>query len=859
MRQRNLFCRCVTMFAVIFLGNALPAQTEKDTSFSGSINSFATLSEKDWKAVAARDALAAGFANVAEQFFLEVIEKERAAGNEPTLALQNDLLTALIAQNKFEEAKNLLATITQPDTTTTLLQALLAYFTGQSAEARISLADVPSAKVPTPYLGWYYALSGLLANEAGNFARGENMFKKAQESFSDSAQQAWLSNLVLEEKIERQKPDAATLRELEENMKRYRGQEAGDRFARQYAIALFQTGQTEEAITLLQNQLSQLTADRKENRDILLHTLAQVSGFDSSVGKTSLQELVKTGTQVDLMRTSLLTLFRNAASVEEKEDLLTFITVTLQAKPTHPLRSLLLLTRAQLARSLEQFPIALNDASELIKETDRFYRQQGLMIALQETLRRQQPQYRLATDYIIDLLTLEPSADRKAQLQLLLADCFYLNEEYNKAATAYQSFVRNENFTQSPAVYFRKLQAEIRSNQLDNALDTLEKITKLPAVSPTLVADAQWIFLQSIPTDQSLPLLINILSSSSLPNTQKYRFTWLAAKYALQQQTYDTAETLLSPEELSFDVPENWSSDDLTDFEAHMELLRLQLALRKGEQARAKDSFNRILEKYQKSSVIELAYMEMARFLISINNLADARRLLNELVEKFPKSKYAPIALYESAISAASRNTPETNTNAIQQFTYLIETYPQDPRAFFAHLKIADILRQSGSFADARTYYEETLQKFIGHPQSYLLSLGLADTLNALNREETIDQAVLLYRDIIENESLPSDIHVEASNKLATIYKKQNLPQEAETIYWASLSRNLLQNQNNQQLGVNGRWWMSRSILHLGDFYVENNSLDKAVQVYELLRKHRLPGIELGEAKIRSLQTTNRQ
>lgn len=841
---------CVAVFINVFLGATAARATLLDKSDLATQQSI----QENWQLSAAKKALANGFPSIAEKILNDLL-----ARNDSPIEQKNDpvydlLMQSLLAQKDFEAADSILKKVSTVSPRFQLLASISAFHQNDLSRLKTELSQLTPDQLNSFGKPWYFTLSGVVANRENNSSLAEKMFSEAKTYFKNNNQRAILEHLIFEENLLYNTANTESLETLENNLKKFEGQNFSYRIVRQYAIALHQQNRTKEALSLLNDQINQESFN-DNSLELLLHTHAIISGIQSPQGKNSLQELIEKGVSAPLMESVLYQLTSNASDIEEQENLLSFITLTLNKRPQHPIKNSLLLARANLSLALGKSPIALNDANKLISTTTPYFRTQGLQIALQEALKRNPPQYRLATDYIIDLLDSNLSSEDLTSLQLLLADCFYLNNEFDKAATAYQSLLSATTNQQNQlAVLLRKLQAEVNAEQFSNAQNTLAQIDQLPNTSAQESSYANWIVYTAIPATKAFPELITKIENEQFSNDFKYRFIWLATQYAIEINAYQRAKNLIENYSEVIEVPQNWTPENLTEFEAHMSLLRLKLFIETKQLENAQDLFQTIISENLSREVIEQAYIELSRYLVRVNNLAEARRLLNSFADKYPDSKYAPIALYESALSAASRSTEETDKNAIQQFTYLIETYPDDPRAFFAHLKIADIFRQSGAFADARSFYENTLNKFSTHPLSYLVLIGLADTLNALGREETVQQAILIYTDLLEQQSLDINVQIEVSAKLGAIYKKQDLLKEAETTYWNSLSKHLLQADTGESLQVQGRWWMSRTILHLGDLFLEQEEVKRATETYKLLDKYQLPGKELGEAKIRNIK-----
>jgi hypothetical protein len=77
---------------------------------------------------------------------------------------------------------------------------------------------------------------------------------------------------------------------------------------------------------------------------------------------------------------------------------------------------------------------------------------------------------------------------------------------------------------------------------------------------------------------------------------------------------------------------------------------------------------------------------------------------------------------------------------------------------------------------------------------------------------------------------------------------------DAQEVLGSSLDRFLLNPETGQQrLGVQGRYWMSRSILELGTLLEASRIPDEARIVYGLIEENNLPGRSLANSRIEQL------
>ena len=73
---------------------------------------------------------------------------------------------------------------------------------------------------------------------------------------------------------------------------------------------------------------------------------------------------------------------------------------------------------------------------------------------------------------------------------------------------------------------------------------------------------------------------------------------------------------------------------------------------------------------------------------------------------------------------------------------------------------------------------------------------------------------------------------------------------KAQTVYWSVVESFLLDATQAARLGATGRWWLSRSLLELGQIHEDAGRLDEAQRAYQLIIDNKLSGAAQAQAKL---------
>ncbi len=225
------------------------------------------------------------------------------------------------------------------------------------------------------------------------------------------------------------------------------------------------------------------------------------------------------------------------------------------------------------------------------------------------------------------------------------------------------------------------------------------------------------------------------------------------------------------------------------------------------------------------------------------------------MAEQHPDADQAPYALFEASILSEKLGQERNYQDARDILRDLLERYPEHPLVFQAKLSLGNIARRLNQFESAQLIYENILQEFADQKEEYplyLAELYRADSILAQSRLGWIylDNAEAAFEHLLDRDRVPVDIRAEAGYKLALVRIQKNNQAHAIETLWFMTSRFLEDPNIAAQLGGNGRYWMSRSILELGKQLEERQQNADAVEVYKMIGSYGLPGEPLAQARI---------
>jgi tetratricopeptide (TPR) repeat protein len=182
----------------------------------------------------------------------------------------------------------------------------------------------------------------------------------------------------------------------------------------------------------------------------------------------------------------------------------------------------------------------------------------------------------------------------------------------------------------------------------------------------------------------------------------------------------------------------------------------------------------------------------------------------------------------------------------------VVKDYPRDGLVFRARLKQGDLLRKLNDFPAARQVYEFLVNNYPGHPDELLAQLALADSLFAQGANSVVnyESASAIFERLRDLPSAPVDLRAEAGFKWGYALAKRAQTAKAQTVFWSVVEGFLLDPKQAALLGAKGRYWVSRTLLELGQIHEDAGRLDEAQRAYHLIVDNQLGGSAQAQAKL---------
>ena len=856
----------------------------------------------------AQQAQEAGLSSSAAQLFTEVIQSKNSTAEEK-VAAQLGLATSLIERNKSTEAKAALKNI--PDSPSkSLLTGLVAFLendliTATEISDKMTVASASPAELP-----WLYTLKALIANakfDTDNFNAQLNF--ATQSALSEEQRQRILA-LCYRASVISGKINDSAVNALRDIVKNNKNPEFTFAHQRNLALALARQEKKNEALAILKS-LENLTDAQESEADLLC---GLISGADTAEGRKFLKSAAKNRSNDRLRITAIQSLV--AAANEAKagdlnsiaNDVYDFLTKQREGQLTYEcprdpsVLDTIHLARAQLMYLAGNNEKARQAATELLKQVPAspLVREATRILAV---IAWSDNSYRLASSYIDTLAEGKEGIPRDV-LRMVSADCLFLAQDFNLAEKAYATI---QSETAGPDIAFTAFHQRILSllSSSDDfkvwtqATEIIEQAFQSKKIEPTKIWIATWCLLEDIrkanQPDVALQIFERLNPVISKTSTDfELRFKWQRALITLANR--DNVKAAKLADEIAASL-ERLPADAPADLKNNAPVLRGHIALLKARTALGSSSTVGLVElenlrkKYGKVPAAAASFLVEGRYLSSLGRHAEAQARFLELVKTFEGQEVAlnemvELGLYEAAEEANQQSVELGESKikeAIELFEKLNESYPQSPLLFRVALRRAELLRTLGDFDRALLVLNSIIRTKPDHPNRNQAEMAKADCLFGLaelrrDRSGQLDRqkvalAAAAYENVASSWAQDADILVEAQYKLATTLleraKAENATDakstrnEARTLFIKILS-NIRSTKaapiNNY--GINGRNWIARSILSLGNFYEEENDLAEAIAVYRLIPElnrnlptgeTRLPGQTAAESKLASL------
>lgn len=869
----------------------------------------------------ADQALAAGLSSTAAGFYSQLLAEPKLNDKDREQAGLG-LATAFIERTRTAEAKATVKFLPK-SARKTLREGLIALLENDPDGAKAFTKELNLGALPAPEVAWGHALRWMVAGaENDNLA-----INLAQEAIARTAvseeQRQRIEILGYRAMVIAGKAEPRTVSALRELAADAEGTPLAFDYARNLALALAHLKDPKGAAQALA-RAGKLPAVRQAEADLLA---GLILGGDTPEGRERLKDATRNPANVAVRLTALRALVAaadprsetdptkannsKAIANEVNDFLLRRSPGQLSYYCPRDLKVLdsIHLARAQLmlfAGSREKARQAADDllqdvpASPLAREATR-----TLAIAAWGD-----GSYRLAATHLTTLADSSVEPER-AQLRIAAADCLFLAKDFGLAEKAYATMQKDAADTKlvEDAFHQRVLCLLEISDEISAWNRTTEVIEEAARSNRTRTREPIWSAIWSLIEDMrkaQRPLEAERLLARLSPLTSQartdyaLRFDWQRALLAIANNKPAEANWLADGiSQTLANLPAGESLADLRkavpELRGHAALLKARTSLNAGA-AKGLEELVALRRQFGKVPAAAASYLVEGRHLASLGRYAEAQARFEALAKEFQDepalAEFAALGLYEAAEQAAQQ-APAEGENKLKDAVELLENfttkYPQNALLFRVALRRSEILRSLGQFDKALLVLDGLIRDKPLDPSRPQAEMARADCLFGLaqlrrDRIGALDplrlsKALAAYERLVAvrgNES--DDVKVEACYKWAlTLVERAKIESDAEKPALRREARKILlialatlqevpvrtAVENASRLSSEGRLWLSRCVLLMGEICELDGDNAEAIAAYKIIVTvnqgqpaglTRLPGQATAESKLATLR-----
>ena len=802
-----------------------------------------------WEARSGREALRAGLFSLAEPLLLKALGRAELVGQRDALHL--DLADLAIAVGNYQDAWKWLDAIEARHLPAWKLRQ--AFLSWQRADRLVffeQLGAVEEAGLSQEVLPWFYFLHFVRAYHLDSDVEAHQHLQRAYREAEKAGHRARFELLALREKFLAKKEDGQLALKLEEQLEKARGGKRYVEFLAYLATVEFRLGKEAKALKRLRDY--RLLHPRGVPASLLL-----LEGFitPDALEAQELYALVLDGPVSN--KSHFLALAFIAGDLEKGQEVLlnSFkgrLSVWLQKDWEDAFYQRLLLIEVYLRIEAGDWQAARKHLNALV-ETLPAGELLSCVLWARAYLSYGQKRYRLAAD---DLSRLRSGvADKQEALALgsLMGDCYYLNTDYTTAGDLYLSLSKNvEPFdgAAGSVLLYRALLAYLKADEASRALSVFKAMGHLD--NQRFFWKSKEVLVAYLAREGQLDRALEYLNQGGdVPAEFEDSFNWLRGRLQFAKGHYEEAISSIAG------LLKRESSGLLEVQTASAVLLLYARSLLYLDKIEASLTWmKKLRERYEGSDAAIFSYLEEAHYAASQFKLDESVAKLRRLGDLYPRSPYAPVALYEAAILANRQGLDTGRREAISILNLLIEKYPDHELIFSSKLLRGNITRSLGQFDIAESLFKALIKEYPKHPEVYLAELYRANAFLAFKHVEQgrLVEVASALENVRKNDEVPHSARVEASYVLATIFVRLGKEEEAEGALWVAVSTFQLREHAEEHLGVKGRYWMARCLLMLGHLLEGREKWQEAVRVYKILAQGNLPGKEIVKARIEKME-----
>lgn len=866
----------------------------------------------------ADEALAAGLSSTAAGFYARLLADPRLDERSREHAGLG-LTAATLERVRLPETKAALKFLPKSPRKT-LREGLLALLEDDLDGARRITAELDLAQLPAHELAWGHALRWMIAA-----AQGDNLaVTVSQEAVLRSAvseeQRRRIELLGYRATILAGRVEDRTLEALRSLAIGARGTPLAYAYARNLALALAQRQDPKGAAQALADA-GPLAPARQAESDLLA---GLILGADTAAGRERLMESARNPANVAVRLTALRALVAAAdprsesdpgkaldarAVANEVNDFLLRRNpggITYHCPRDPQVLDAIHLARAQLMLFAGNREKARQAAEDLIKEVPAspLVREATRTLAIAAW---GDGSFRLAATHLTTLADASVEPER-ASLRIAAADCLFLAKDFALAEKTYAGLQQDaadirlaeDAFHQRVLCLLETSDDPVAWARVATAVEETARARRTRTGEPlwsaawSLVEDAR---KSGRPADAEQllgrlrPLLTDARADYAL------RFAWQSALLAIAQGRLAQAAALAQDidrrlENLPADPALGELRKAVPELRGHAALLKARTALNSGS-AQGLEELVALRRRFGKVPAAAASYLVEGRHLASVGRHAEAQERFEALAKDFhgepSLAEFASLGLYEAAEQAALQ-APTAGEGKLKDAVELLErfteTYPLSPLLARVTLRRAEILRSLGQFDKALLVLDGLIRDRPADPARPQAEMARADALFGLAQfrrdrngqldRQRIARAAAAYERIAEAWAKDSaDTQAEAWYKWALALTERA---KAETGPEAATSRadarkalvRALAGLRGDQAGKTagrfsseGRLWLARSVLLLGELCEQDGDRAEAIAAYSIILtvnegltegQSRLPGQATAESKLAALR-----
>lgn len=811
------------------------------------------------KMESAKRAMDMGFPSLAITFYKALLEHP-AANVQEKVIYRKKLLEAYLHQGNWEDARQQLFEL-QGDRSSevSLFRALFQFRQKNIYMADRYLEQVNDETLPPKYLPWYYLLQGLVLDFDGQREKSSELFEKAKSLAMNADQLGRIEIAIVQSEFFHTEATESMAIDLQNQLKSFRGQSTEADFLRQYVIILHLLGRSGEALSKIEEYLSRNSDLPLKDRNSFLLLTSQIAEKDSPKSSIALRTILGGEPDPDSMNIAFTLLMQNLNSEKDYNEAETFFETLLEQNEQHPMAENLLFALIILEQKKSEYVDAEKYALELIEvfPGSAWITPTYNMLA-SIALSQNPPKFRTATRYLNQLLELEKDPRKRVQIRFWIAHCYFLDADYANAFTSYKNLVTaTQDKELSGKALFQFTNTGIKIGDLTEVTDFLDQLD-FGLVEGEYRWQSEWNLILALKEKKGIQEAVGRVRSlrseniEDLPPELALRFMWFETQLTFRdsrdEQVISLANSIL---ELRSQLDESLIPKSiLDDIQAQTLLVKGRALFRLNEKEEALSVFEQLRKTYPDQDASAISMHIEASYFSSVGLSVESQARLVQLAGQYPKSPIAPRALLEAALNAEKRGIKNSYEEAINLLNNLLEKYPKSSYVFDARLKQGHLLRRLSQFGAALKVYENLIQDFKNDDRVIQAEISRIDCLNAMgNRNEKMyGDAIVYLENLIDNQETPK-VLVELRFKLGLLYKQTNQLSKAEQVWWKNVEM-LASNEQN-----NSGFWMSKSILELGDLLIKREAITEAEGLLRFILDYQMPGIAIAKSRLERLKS----